>query len=134
MPTMNTKQRIAKYLTTHPDVSVNDVALKHNVSAGYVYAIRSSLRKEVRAQEPESIEVPASARQVGGDHYKEMGVEPWAVIDTWPLEQRIGYYRGNALKYTMRMGAKDASPIEAAKAQHYMQKLTEVLAGAADQG
>jgi len=69
----------------------------------------------------------AKNRQVGGDHYKEMGVEPWDVVDTWPQEQRIGYYRGNALKYLMRIGRKDEASIEAAKCQHYVQKLLEVL-------
>lgn len=69
----------------------------------------------------------ANDRQVGGDHYKNMGVEPWDVVDTWPREQKIGYYRGGALKYLMRMGSKDQSPIEIAKGQHYMQKLLEVL-------
>jgi hypothetical protein len=65
--------------------------------------------------------------QVAGDHYKKMGVEPWDVVDTWPLEQRTGYYRGGALKYIMRMGAKDVSAQEIAKGKHYMEKLLEVL-------
>jgi hypothetical protein len=69
----------------------------------------------------------ANSRQVGGDHYKMMGVEPWNVVDTWPIEQRIGYYRGGALKYLMRMGSKDEAPMEVAKGQHYMEKLLEVL-------
>jgi hypothetical protein len=54
-----------------------------------------------------SYPVPVREKQFGGDHYKRMGIEPWDVVDTWPLEQRIGYYRGGALKYTMRMGNKD---------------------------
>ena len=70
----------------------------------------------------------ANAIQVGGDHYKQMGVEPWDVVDTWPLEQQVGYYRGSALKYTMRMGAKDERLKEAGKGLHYLQKLCEVLA------
>jgi hypothetical protein len=69
--------------------------------------------------------------QVAGDHYKNMGVQPWDVVDTWPLEQRIGYYRGGALKYIMRMGAKDESPQEIAKGKHYLEKLLEVLNGSA---
>ena len=69
----------------------------------------------------------ANDRQVGGTHYKDMGVEPWDVVDTWPLEQRIGYYRGGALKYTMRMGTKDECLQEIKKGAHYMQKLIEVL-------
>ena len=69
----------------------------------------------------------ANDRQVGGDHYKNMGVEPWSVVDSWPREQRIGFYRGNALKYIMRLGNKDEAATEVAKAQHYIQKLVEVL-------
>lgn len=69
----------------------------------------------------------ANDRQVGGQHYKEMDVQPWDVVDTWPIEQRIGYYRGGALKYLMRMGSKDESAVEIAKGQHYMQKLLEIL-------
>jgi hypothetical protein len=69
----------------------------------------------------------ARDRQIGGDHYKRMDIEPWDVVDTWPLEQRIGYYRGGALKYLMRMGSKDESAEEVAKGQHYMEKLLELL-------
>jgi Protein of unknwon function (DUF3310) len=65
--------------------------------------------------------------QIGGDHYKNMGVEPWDVIDTWPIEQRIGAYRMGALKYIMRMGTKDENVQEIRKGAHYMQKLIEVL-------
>lgn len=69
----------------------------------------------------------ARDRQVGGDHYKRMDIEPWDVVDTWPLEQRIGYYRGGALKYLMRMGSKDQLAEEIGKGQHYMEKLLELL-------
>jgi len=75
----------------------------------------------------------ASSRQVGGDHYKNLGIEPWTVVDTWPLQQRIGYYRGNALKYNMRLGSKDVAQQEALKSAHYSEKLAEVLAEAAVQ-
>lgn len=69
----------------------------------------------------------ASAKQMGGSHYKEMTVQPWDVVDTWPIEQQIGYYRGGVLKYTMRMGSKDEELQEAEKAGHYSEKLIEVL-------
>ena len=69
----------------------------------------------------------ANAKQVGGDHYKKMGVQTWDVVDTWPYEQRIGYYRGGALKYIMRMGSKDENVQEIGKGIHYLEKLTEVL-------
>lgn len=69
----------------------------------------------------------ANTRQIGGDHYKNMGVEVWDVVDTWPIEQRIGAYRIGLLKYTMRMGSKDENVQEIQKAEHYAQKLIEVL-------
>ena len=69
----------------------------------------------------------ANAKQVGGTHYKAMGVEPWDVIDTWPIEQQIGAYRAGALKYLMRMGSKDEEVQEIGKGLHYREKLIEVL-------
>lgn len=69
----------------------------------------------------------ASTRQVAGTHYRDMGISPWDVISTWPREQQIGFYRGNALKYLLRMGSKDENAQEIAKGQHYMEKLLEVL-------
>lgn len=69
----------------------------------------------------------ANERQVGGTHYKDRGVQPWDVVDTWPTQQRIGYYRGNAMKYIMRMGSKDESVQEIQKGIHYLEKLIEVL-------
>jgi len=68
-----------------------------------------------------------SLRQVGGDHYKKLAVQPWDVVDTWPTEQQIGYYRGGALKYVMRMGSKDESIQEISKGIHYLEKLVECL-------
>lgn len=69
----------------------------------------------------------ANKTQQGGNHYKEMGVEPWNVFDTWPSDQRIGAYRANAVKYLMRMGCKGERLIEIQKCLHYVQKLIEVL-------
>lgn len=69
----------------------------------------------------------ANDRQVAGNHYKQMGVEPWDVVDTWPIDQRIGAYRHGALKYLMRMGNKDQELQEIKKAAHYVEKLIECL-------
>jgi hypothetical protein len=57
-----------------------------------------------------------------------MRLEPWDVIDTWPLEQRIGFYRGNAVKYIMRFDVKEDVDVQLRKAGHYIDKLLEVLA------
>ena len=69
----------------------------------------------------------ANDLQFGGRHYKDMKIEPWQVIDTWPMEQRIGAYRAGVLKYIMRLGSKDERLKEAQKAMHYAKKLVEVL-------
>lgn len=69
----------------------------------------------------------ANARQIAGDHYKRMDVQPWDVIDYGPREQAIGFYRYNALKYVMRAGEKGEFKEDIAKAQHYLEKLLEIL-------
>lgn len=69
----------------------------------------------------------ANEKQVGGSHYKEKAVQPWNVVDTWPWPERVGFYRGNALKYVMRLEDKDSPRINAEKAIHYLEKLIEVL-------
>jgi hypothetical protein len=66
--------------------------------------------------------------QIGGDHYKEMGVQPWAVMEAvLTREEFIGFLKGNVIKYSMRNGKK--GEFDAGKCTHYMQKLKEVLNG-----
>ncbi len=74
---------------------------------------------------PEPI-VTADSRQVGGSHYKDMPMQPWAVMQAvlTPEEFR-GYLKGNVIKYAMRAGRKEGSD-DAGKAQHYRQKLAEL--------
>lgn len=106
----------------YPPLKAND--LNQPITLADVY---NQEAEEERRLSVEHQVKTANAKQVGGTHYKAMGVEPWDVIDTWPIEQRIGYYRGNALKYIMRMGSKDQSDQEVQKGLHYLEKLVEVL-------
>lgn len=69
----------------------------------------------------------ANDKQVGGDHYKAMKVQPWDVVDTWPLAERVAFYRASALKYLMRLNDKDTPAQNAGKAEHYCAKLVETL-------
>ena len=69
----------------------------------------------------------ANSHQIGGDHYKKMDIQPWDVIDYGPKQQAIGFYRYNALKYIMRAGEKGEFKEDIAKAQHYLEKLLEIL-------
>lgn len=63
--------------------------------------------------------------QIGGQHYKEMGVQPWTVMESvLTPEEFIGFLKGNIIKYSMRAGKKDSD--DAGKAKHYMLKLREM--------
>ena len=75
----------------------------------------------------DNTELRSDDYQVGGSHYKDMPVQPWAVIDSWPLAQRIGFYKGNAIKYLLRAGSKGSAAQDAEKAEHYCRKLAEAL-------
>ena len=127
---MTKQQRIIEYFIKNPSADVKKAAEKFDAAVTTIYSLRK--RARLQTQTPVKIltvseESKASDVQVGGDHYKSLAVEPWDVVDTWSYEQRVGFYRGNAIKYLMRMGSKDETTTEAAKGMHYMQKLTEVL-------
>ena len=64
--------------------------------------------------------------QIGGQHYKDMGIQPWAVMEAvLTHDEFVGFLKGNIIKYSLRAGRKDGSD-DAGKAKHYMQKLKEV--------
>lgn len=64
--------------------------------------------------------------QVSGNHYKDMAVQPWELMESvLTHEEFVGYLKGNVIKYAMRAGRKEGSD-DAGKAKHYMQKLREV--------
>lgn len=90
-------------------------------------ALKQLLQDKLAEHRMNKIQAEHAANQDGSKHYKDMSIEPWDVLDTWPLEQQIGYHRGNILKYTMRMGSKDERLKEAKKIKHYAEKLVEVL-------
>jgi len=70
--------------------------------------------------------------QVSGNHYKDMPVQPWAVMQAvLTRDEFLGFLKGNIIKYSMRAGRKDGSD-DAGKAKHYMQKLDEELAYGSD--
>lgn len=68
----------------------------------------------------------ADDKQIGGSHYKEMGVQPWEAMESLlTFEEFIGFLKGNMIKYAMRQGLKD--PHDADKFRHYRQKYLEML-------
>ena len=64
--------------------------------------------------------------QISGTHYKDMPIQPWAVMESvLTHDEFVGFLKGNIIKYSLRAGRKDGSD-DAGKAKHYMQKLREI--------
>ena len=63
---------------------------------------------------------PASEKQVGGNHYKDMAIEPSEFIH----RNGIGWLEGNAIKYTCRHAMKGGAQ-DIDKAIHYLELLKE---------
>lgn len=58
--------------------------------------------------------------QVGGDHYKNMAIQPVEYMHA----NGIGYFEGNVIKYVSRWRAKNGIP-DLLKAKHYLDLLIE---------
>ena len=61
-----------------------------------------------------------SERQIGGDHYKSMAIEPSEFIH----RNKIGWLEGNAIKYICRHSRKHGKQ-DIDKAIHYLELLKE---------
>lgn len=69
--------------------------------------------------------IDADDYQAGGNHYKDMAIQPWIVMQhVLTPEEFRGYIKGNLIKYAMRQGKKDSPDAE--KYWHYVKKLEEV--------
>lgn len=62
----------------------------------------------------------ANEVQVGGNHYKSKGIEPWDYI----VANAIPYLEGNVVKYVTRWRDKGGID-DLRKARHYLDKLIE---------
>jgi len=63
----------------------------------------------------------ANDRQHGGDHYKQLPIQPWDYI----VSNNLGFLEGNAVKYLTRHREKNGVE-DLRKAIHYIEKLIEV--------
>ena len=67
--------------------------------------------------------------QISGNHYKDMPIQPWHVMEAvLTYDEFVGFLKGNIIKYSLRAGRKDGSD-DAGKAKHYLQKLREGTRG-----
>lgn len=65
-------------------------------------------------------------KQVNGDHYEDLSIQPWTVMESILTEEEfIGYLKGSVLKYSLRLGRKEGTD-DVNKIKHYMAKLLEM--------
>jgi hypothetical protein len=121
-------EKVWAYLLKNKLATPAEVAKATGVSYGYVYKLMKKVGtpKEVFEEEAKSTAKKpqtANLRQVGGQHYVGLSVEPWDAMQAWMTKDEfVGFLKGNIIKYLAR--TKNANDLD--KAGHYMQKLLEV--------
>ncbi len=133
-------QKVREYFRKHPLATPKEVGAKFKVAMPIVYKIRKEEHADFIERSNASVVNPqitdavtqfkpsnkADDLQIGGDHYKNMGVQPWKAMESWMTpEQFAGFLRGNAIKYLARCDAKGGLD-DIKKARHYIDKLVEV--------
>jgi hypothetical protein len=71
-----------------------------------------------------------SDKQIGGDHYKKLDIQPWDVMQAWFPDSFPDYLLMNALKYICRNKTDKREDI--AKAAHYLEEWLRITAPATD--
>lgn len=109
-------------MTSDTPVGLDEVEVLDHDAANLVY--QASLGRKRFQESPK-----ANAQQYGGDHYVNMGVQPWSAMESWMSPEAFaGFLRGNAIKYLARADKKGGTE-DLKKARHYLDKLLEVLGG-----
>lgn len=138
------EERVWAYLVANRQASVDQVAEACDVEDDFVEAMMERIGSEnwrenvspfFEADIPDTddgivktddVAEGADAVQVGGSHYKDMTLQPWAVMEALlTREEFIGFLKGNIIKYSMRQGHKGAD--DGDKGNHYIAKLKEVM-------
>lgn len=85
-----------------------------------------SCREQTKERSKMSTGTKADDLQISGNHYKEMAIQPWELMEAvLTHEEFVGYLKGNVIKYALRAGRKEGSD-DLGKCRHYMMKLTEI--------
>jgi hypothetical protein len=119
--------KAAEYFLKYPNATPKDVGAKFSMHLPQVYAVRKRVLTGALDSVLPAVDNNADQQQVGGNHYKDLSVQPWVAMESWmTTEQFAGFLRGNAIKYLARCDSKGGLE-DVKKAQHYIQKLLEVL-------
>jgi hypothetical protein len=137
-------QKVREYFIKHPLATPKEVGARFKCAMPVVYKIRKEEQAAfiersnapiiehgfIHPREEFKPSIKADDAQVGGDHYKNMGVQPWKAMECWMTPEEFrGFLKGNAIKYLARSNAKGGAE-DVRKAGHYITKLTEVMGDA----
>jgi|TARA_R110002167_G_C12445249_1_gene631198 hypothetical protein len=112
------QKQVWKHLEKNPTDTAAQVSKATGISYGYAYKL---MRKE-EAKDIVKKPQPTNQKQVGGQHYVGLSVEPWASMETWMTKQEfIGFLKGGIF---LALGEKNANDL--GRAGNYMQKLLEI--------
>lgn len=138
------RAKVITFIQNNPNVSVKDVAKKFKMAIPTIYNIRrqavlpvavdetNALTQEqasaiYQAMAKKSTGAKANDMQFGGDHYFELGIQPWVAMEAWMSPEAFaGFLRGNVIKYIARTEKKGGLE-DLQKARHYLDKLIEVV-------
>ena len=132
--------KVAEYFLANPSAVPKVVGAKFKMHMPQVYGIRKrvlsgsmlgrindKITDAVTQSKPFVPSNKADDLQVGGDHYKNMGVQPWKAMESWMTPEEFrGFLKGNSIKYLARCNSKGGVE-DVKKARHYIDKLVEVM-------
>ena len=132
--------KVAEYFLANPSAVPKVVGTKFKMHMPQVYGIRKrvlsgsmlgrindQITDAVTQSKPFVPSTKADDLQVGGDHYKNMGVQPWKAMESWMTPEEFrGFLKGNSIKYLARCNSKGGVE-DVKKARHYIDKLVEVM-------
>lgn len=132
--------KVAEYFLANPSAVPKVVGAKFKMHMPQVYGIRKrvlsgsmlgrindQITDAVTQSKPFLPSNKADDLQVGGDHYKNMGVQPWKAMESWMTPEEFrGFLKGNSIKYLARCNSKGGVE-DVKKARHYIDKLVEVM-------
>jgi hypothetical protein len=104
-------ERLRELFRYEPDTGLGEPAIKA--------WLEHSKLADLSAPAP----VALTSKQVGGDHYSKLTIQPWAAMKAWMTPAQFkGYLLGNVIKYC----ARDKNGVEdLEKAKHYLEMLIE---------
>jgi hypothetical protein len=138
------RTKVISFIQANPTVPAKEVAKKFKLALPTIYNIRKQAtlpiavdETNVLTQEQANAVYQAMAKkttdpkaddvQFGGDHYRELGIQPWRAMEAWMSPEAFaGFLRGNVIKYIARTEKKGGLE-DLQKARHYLDKLIEVV-------